>query len=170
MTNFKFDIDADGIALITWDMPDRSMNVIDHRGDRRARGASSTRSRATPRSRARSSPPARTPSAAAPTSRCCKRLTRDVCTAWLQGQGEEAAAKHAVRGKPQAVAALSQARNLRQAVGRRDQRHRAGRLLRARARLPSPHRRRQSEDPARPAGDQGRAVPRRRRHDSASRA
>jgi 3-hydroxyacyl-CoA dehydrogenase/enoyl-CoA hydratase/3-hydroxybutyryl-CoA epimerase len=28
-TNFKFDIDADGIALITWDMPGRSMNVID---------------------------------------------------------------------------------------------------------------------------------------------
>jgi len=26
--NFKFETDADGIALITWDMPDRSMNVI----------------------------------------------------------------------------------------------------------------------------------------------
>jgi 3-hydroxyacyl-CoA dehydrogenase/enoyl-CoA hydratase/3-hydroxybutyryl-CoA epimerase len=29
MTNFKLDIDADGIALVTWDMPGRSMNVID---------------------------------------------------------------------------------------------------------------------------------------------
>ncbi len=29
MTNFKFDVDADGIALVTWDMADRSMNVID---------------------------------------------------------------------------------------------------------------------------------------------
>ena len=29
MTNFTFDIDADGIALVTWDMPGRSMNVID---------------------------------------------------------------------------------------------------------------------------------------------
>ncbi len=29
MTNFTLDIDADGIALITWDMPGRSMNVID---------------------------------------------------------------------------------------------------------------------------------------------
>src|SRR5882672_12170561 len=28
MPNFKFDIDADGIALVTWDMADRSMNVI----------------------------------------------------------------------------------------------------------------------------------------------
>ena len=26
--NFTFDIDADGIALVTWDMPDRSMNVM----------------------------------------------------------------------------------------------------------------------------------------------
>jgi len=29
MANFKFDIDADGIALVTWDMPGKSMNVID---------------------------------------------------------------------------------------------------------------------------------------------
>jgi 3-hydroxyacyl-CoA dehydrogenase / enoyl-CoA hydratase / 3-hydroxybutyryl-CoA epimerase len=29
MTNFRLDIDADGIALITWDSPGRSMNVID---------------------------------------------------------------------------------------------------------------------------------------------
>src|SRR5258706_13575237 len=29
-TNFKLDIDADGIALVTWDMPGRSMNVLDN--------------------------------------------------------------------------------------------------------------------------------------------
>jgi 3-hydroxyacyl-CoA dehydrogenase / enoyl-CoA hydratase / 3-hydroxybutyryl-CoA epimerase len=29
MSNFKLDVDADGIALITWDMPGKSMNVID---------------------------------------------------------------------------------------------------------------------------------------------
>jgi 3-hydroxyacyl-CoA dehydrogenase/enoyl-CoA hydratase/3-hydroxybutyryl-CoA epimerase len=29
MSNFKFDVDADGIALVTWDMPGRSMNLID---------------------------------------------------------------------------------------------------------------------------------------------
>jgi 3-hydroxyacyl-CoA dehydrogenase/enoyl-CoA hydratase/3-hydroxybutyryl-CoA epimerase len=28
LVNFRFDVDADGIALATWDMPDRSMNVI----------------------------------------------------------------------------------------------------------------------------------------------
>ena len=26
--NFKFEVDGDGIALVTWDMPDRSMNVF----------------------------------------------------------------------------------------------------------------------------------------------
>ncbi|MET0925235.1 MAG: 3-hydroxyacyl-CoA dehydrogenase NAD-binding domain-containing protein [Xanthobacteraceae bacterium] len=29
--NFKLDVDADGIALITWDAPSRSMNVIDRK-------------------------------------------------------------------------------------------------------------------------------------------
>ena len=29
-TNFKLDIDSDGIALVIWDMPGRSMNVLDH--------------------------------------------------------------------------------------------------------------------------------------------
>ena len=28
MANFKLDVDGDGIALVTWDMGDRSMNVI----------------------------------------------------------------------------------------------------------------------------------------------
>jgi 3-hydroxyacyl-CoA dehydrogenase/enoyl-CoA hydratase/3-hydroxybutyryl-CoA epimerase len=31
MTNFKVEIDSDGIALVTWDMPGRSMNVLDDR-------------------------------------------------------------------------------------------------------------------------------------------
>src|SRR5687767_11157836 len=30
MANFKIDVDADGIALVTWDMPGKSMNVIDY--------------------------------------------------------------------------------------------------------------------------------------------
>ncbi len=29
MTNFKLDVDADGIALVTWDMPGKTMNLID---------------------------------------------------------------------------------------------------------------------------------------------
>ena len=26
--NFKFEVDGDGIALVTWDMPNRTMNVL----------------------------------------------------------------------------------------------------------------------------------------------
>ena len=65
--NFKLDVDADGIALITWDMPGRSMNVIDLAVIEELSARSSRRSRPTPRSRARSSPRARTRSAPAPT-------------------------------------------------------------------------------------------------------
>ena len=28
LENFSFEKDKDGIAVLTWDMPDRSMNVI----------------------------------------------------------------------------------------------------------------------------------------------
>src|ERR1700723_4749542 len=28
LTNFRFETDSDGVALVTWDMPSRSMNVI----------------------------------------------------------------------------------------------------------------------------------------------
>ena len=52
-TNFTLDIDADGIALVTWDMPDRSMNVFTEEVMQRTRTPSSTRWRATPPSRAR---------------------------------------------------------------------------------------------------------------------
>ncbi len=31
--NFNIETDADGVALVTWDMPGKSMNVFDRRGD-----------------------------------------------------------------------------------------------------------------------------------------
>ena len=34
MKNFKIDVDADGIALVTWDIPGSSMNVLDSQPDR----------------------------------------------------------------------------------------------------------------------------------------
>ena len=40
--------DSDGIALVTWDMPDRSMNVFTEEVMRGARQRSSTRSPPTP--------------------------------------------------------------------------------------------------------------------------
>ena len=63
-----------------------------------------------------------------------------------------------------ALADLSEAGNLGQAVRRGDQRRLHGRRLRAGARLPLPHRRRQRQGARRPAGNQGRPVSRRRRH------
>jgi len=60
MANFSFDVDGDGIALITWDMAGRSMNVID------VCRPWSRPSPVRPRSRASSSPPARRRSAPVP--------------------------------------------------------------------------------------------------------
>ena len=90
MPNFKFDVDADGIALVTWDMADRTMNVIN--ADVIEELAPwSTRSQAMPRSRARSSPPASRPSAPAPIS-LCSIGWRDVFGTMAKTEGEEAAA------------------------------------------------------------------------------
>ena len=52
MENFKIDVDGDGIALITFDVPGRSMNTITGERDPRSLSRSSTRSRPTTRSRA----------------------------------------------------------------------------------------------------------------------
>ena len=162
MSNFKFDVDADGIALITWDMPGRSMNVIDMSvideleaivekvaTDAAIKGAVVTSGKDT---------------FCGGADLTMLEKQRQRLRADAEAKGEEAADHDGVRAQPQALADLPQARNLRQAVGRGAQRHRDGRRLRARARLPSPRRGRQSEDAARPARDQGRAVPRRRRH------
>ena len=162
MSNFKFDVDADGIALITWDMPGKSMNVIDTSvmeeldalvdkvaGDAAIKGAVVTSGKDTFGGGA---------------DLTMLEKQRDDYMSVLKSKGEEAANHDGVRLLAPSVADLSQARDQREAVGRGAQRHRDGRLLRARARLPSPHRVRQSEDAPRPARDQGRAVPRRGRH------
>ena len=59
LVNFRFETDADGIALITWDMPGRSMNVLNDEVIDESR-LSSIRSPPTPRSKAPWSLPART--------------------------------------------------------------------------------------------------------------
>ena len=143
--NFKLDIDADGIALVTWDMPGRSMNVIDlaaieelvgdRREDRRrrrdqGRGHHLGQGHVLRRRR----------------SHAAGNADAHVRRARQDARARKPRSTHAVRGEPQAVAALPAARDLRQAVGRRDQRHRARRRLRAVPRLPSSHRRRQRQD------------------------
>ena len=162
MANFKLEIDADGIALITWDMPGRSMNVIDMgvmdelsglvdkvTTDAAIKGAVITSGKEA--------------FCGGADLTMLEKHGRGLCRHRAQQRrGSRRAIR--LRRKPQAVADLSRAGKRRQAVGLRAQRHRHGRRLRTRARLPSPHRRRQSEDAARPARDQDRPVPRRRRH------
>ena len=160
--NFTLDIDGDGIALVTWDMPGRSMNVIDltvieelaaivdkvdERCGDQGRGRHLGQGHLFRRRR---------PHHAGEPQRDLRRHGAPAG----RGSGD----RQAVRGEPQAVAALSAPRDERQAVGRGDQRHRARRRVRALPRLPSPGRGRQPEDARRPARDQGRPVPRRRRH------
>ena len=81
-----------------------------------------------------------------------------------EGEGRGRRQPGAVRPEPPLLAGVPLDRNLRQAVGRRHQRARARRRLRAHAVLPLSRRRRKSQDPARSARDQGRPVSRRRRH------
>ncbi len=160
--NFKLDTDADGIALVTWDAPGRSMNVIDPTviaelsDDRRA-------GRERRRDQGRGHHLGQGHVLRRRRSHHAGNAEPHLCRA-DQGARRGGGEHKAVRGKPQAVAALSPHRDLRQAVCRGDQRHRARRRLRADARLPPAHRRRQRQDAARPARDQDRPVPRRRRH------
>ena len=82
----------------------------------------------------------------------------------VKADGQQAAMRAFVDGRPALSGGPAPARDLRQAGGGRDQRRLHGRRLRTGARLPLSHRRRQRQDARRPAGDQGRPVSRRRRH------
>ena len=162
LVNFRLETDSDGIALITWDMPGRSMNVLNTEviaeiaafvdqvaSDPAIKGAVITSGK--------------------------EGFSAGADLTMLQGMGAEYArvAKargrgggdaRLLRGRAQSQPRLPQARDLRQAVRRGDQRRLHGRRVRACARLPLSHRRRQRQGARRPAGDQGRPVPRRRRH------
>ena len=162
--NFKLDVDADGIALVTWDMPGTLDERDRPRGDRGAVGRSSRRSRRDAAIKGAVITSGKDTFCAGADLTLLEALTRTFAEHGARRKGEEAAATRAVRGEPQAVAALPAHRDLRQAVGRRDQRHRARRRLRAVPRLPPARRRRQRQDPRRPARGQDRPVPRRRRH------
>ena len=159
--NFTFDIDADGIALVTWNMPGRSMNVIDEKvteelaaiAERVAtedaiKGAVLT-----------SGKDAFCGGADLTMLETLKPHLHRIDQVARRGSCEQAA----VRGKPQAFADRSPYGDVWQAVGRGHQRHRDGRRLRAGARLPSSRRCRERQDAAWPAGNQSRPVSRRRR-------
>ena len=68
--NFKIETDADGIALVTWDTPGRSMNVLDETSVTELERDRQADHPPMPRSRASSSPRARRRCAPAPICRC----------------------------------------------------------------------------------------------------
>ena len=76
-----------------------------------------------------------------------------------QGQGRGGCQPDAVRREPQILAGVPGHRNLRQAMGCRDQRTGARRRVRTHAVVPLSRRRRESEDPSWPSGSKGRPFP-----------
>ena len=163
LTNFRFETDADGIALVDLGHAGPLDERDQQRGGRGARPRSSTRSRVTKRSKAPSSRRARMGSPAAPTSRCSKS-SGDEYARLIKDEGKEAAMRFFVDRTKQLSLDLPAARDLRQAGRRRDQRRMHGRRLRACARVPLSYRRGRGQGARRTARNQGRAVPRRRRH------
>ena len=143
--------------------PSRSMNVIDVNDHRGTRPRSSSRSPADAAIKGAVVTSGKETFSGGADLTLLESLSRTF-TELAKAQGEEAAASQLFDRKPQAVADLPADRDLRQAVGRRDQRHRARRRLRTVPRLPPAHRRRQRQDPRRPARGQDRPVSRRRRH------
>ena len=160
--NFRFDVDADGVALITWDMPGRSMNVLtpeaieDLNGlvdkvaaDAAIKGAVVTSGKET--------------FSGGADLTMLQGMAHEYARV-AEAEGEEAAMRVFFDRLAPIVAHLPQARELRQTLRCGDQRRVHGRRLRTRARLPLSHRRRFRQGARRPAGDQGRPVPRGRRH------
>ena len=103
--NFKFDVDADGIALVTWDMPERSMNVIDFtlieefNANRRQVASDVAIKGAVVTS-------ARTRSAAVPTGRCWRSSATTKTHDQVEGRGSRdrdgvSSAARALPGLPQ---------------------------------------------------------------------
>ena len=158
--NFTVETDADGIALVTWDMPDRSMNVftlevmdeiekiIDQVVvDAGIKGAVFTSGKDSF-------------SGGADLTMLQHMLGRFHAE---QAKDPDRAAASLRRRRPHGRL-VAQAGDIRQALGVGDQRHLHGRCVRVLARLPRPCRGglRQRQDGA--ARGEGRPVPGRRRH------
>ncbi len=142
--NFTVETDADGIALVTWDMPGKSMNVFTEEVMDELEQIVDAMSRRCGRQGRRSSPPARTRFPAAPTSPCCEGMLRHLSQE-QKAKDPEGAAKLLFDIAGRMDMAVAQAGDRRQAMGRRDQRHLHGRRVRAVARLPWPRRCRRSD-------------------------
>ncbi len=161
-TNFKLDIDADGIALVIWDMPGRSMNVLDDKVIEEL-GAIVDQTAADAAVKGVVITSAKDAFSAGADLTMLEGLSRAFAEMAL-AQGEEAAIAELFAQSRKLSQLYPAAGDERQALGRRDQRHGAWRRARALPRLPSSRRVRQCEDARRPARDQDRPVPRRGRH------
>ncbi len=161
MENFKIDVDSDGIALITFDVPGRSMNTIT---------ASVVRDLYEIAGRIKSDEAIKgAVFASGKESGFCagadlgEMNERGVAAdAKPKSRGREA--EGAIRARLRLEQSLSRTGNVRKAGGCRDRRLGARRRLGALSRLPLSRRRGQSQDQARPAGIKSRLVARRGRH------
>ena len=118
--NFKVETDADGIVLVTWDTPGRSMNVLDETSvteleeivkqtsaDAAVKGVVITSGKEA--------------LCAGADLSMLEGMSRQYAEL-LKDKGRGRGQPDAVRPEPPVLAGVSQYRNLRQAVGRRDQR------------------------------------------------
>ena len=158
METLTIDVDADGVALVTFDVPGRSMNTIT---------AAAMRDFTTLIERLK------TDDAIKGAVIASGKASGFCAGADLGEMGDRtttgAPERRGQVGRPgpqrrRALPDASPAGDLRQAGRGRHRRPGAGRRAGDRARLPLPRRGRQSEDPARPARGQGGPAARRRRH------
>ena len=125
--NFKFETDADGIALVTWDIPGRSMNVLDETSvnELEAIVKQTTEDAAIKGVVITSSKEAFCAGADLSMLEGMSKTYAEL----LEAEGRGGGQPDPVRPEPPLLAGVPQHRNVRQAVGRRDQRPRARRRL-----------------------------------------
>ncbi len=160
--NFKVETDSDGIALVTWDIPGRSMNVLDETSTSELDAiVKDTTADAAVKGVVITS--AKEAFCAGADLSMLEGMNQAYAKV-LKEQGETAANQMLFDAEPPLLAGAALDRNVRQAVGGRDQRPRARRRFRDHAVLPLSRGGGESQDAPRPARSEGRPVPRRRRH------
>ena len=118
--NFKLETDADGIALVTWDTPGRSMNVLDETSVNELEAiVKQTTADAAVKGVVITS--GKEALCAGADLSMLEGMSKPIRRA-AEGKGRGSRQPDAVRPEPPLLADVSQHRNLRQAVGRRDQR------------------------------------------------
>ena len=107
LQNFNLETDADGIALVTWDIAGSSMNVLDATMMNELEEIVDAHHRRCRASRAWSSPRARTPFPPAPICRCWRPSEPRYSPRRAGAEGEDAANQMLFDAEPQAFAHVS---------------------------------------------------------------